>query len=220
MCFLVFSSFFMFPVIFYVFKFFSFFLFVLFFLFFLMRSVFFLNFSAVFKLFQIFQRMCGFSQLPSGTLRKSPEVTGNFGRFPPEVSGSLRNFFATLPGKVNKSKMRPTPKKPFPPEVSGSLRKSPEVSGTKKTKKTKKQKKTQFCLKKLFHPNKSVFFQNANTKHNTHTFCLFPPKPSGTLRNPPESFGEFQENSRNRHIDIKNFNLHELCFHDQFAHPT
>ena len=152
-----------------------------------MRSVFVLNFSAVFKLFQIFQRMCGFSQLPSGALRKSPEVTGNFGRFPPEVSGSLRNFFATLPGKVNKSKMRPTPKKPFPPEVSGSLRKSPEVSGTKKTKKTKITKKQLNFVKKTFPSKKISFFQNANTKHNTHTFCLFPPKPSGTLRNPSEN---------------------------------
>jgi hypothetical protein len=110
--------------------------------------VFFLNFSAVFKLFQIFQRMCGFSQLPSGTLRNPPEVTGNFGRFPPEVSGSLRNFFATLPGKVNKSKMRPTPKKPFPPEVSGSLRKSPEVSGSLRN---------HFSKKKTKHTNKINF---------------------------------------------------------------
>ena len=182
-----------------------------------MRSVFFLNFSAVFKLFQIFQRMCGFSQLPSGTLRKSPEVTGNFGRFPPEVSGSLRNFFATLPGKVNKSKMRPTPKKPFPPEVSGSLRKSPEVSGTKKTKKKQKNKKNSILFKKTFSSKQISFF--SKRKHKTqHTHVLL--VSSETLRNPPEPFGKFQENSRNRHIDIKNFNLHELCFHDQFAHPT
>ena len=174
--------------------------------------------------------MCGFSQLSSGTLRKSPEVTGNFGRFPPEVSGSLRNFFATLPGKVNKSKMRPTPKKPFPPEVSGSLRKSPEVSGTifqkknkKKTKKTilfeknfssqenqfffktqtQNTKQTRVARKSRFlrkspevsgslrkSPKKISFFQNTNTKHKTNTFCLFPPKPSGTIRNP-------SENSRN-----------------------
>ena len=163
--------------------------------FFLMRSVFFLNFSAVFKLFQIFQRMCGFSQLPSGTLRKSPEVTGNFGRFPPEVSGSLRNFFATLPGKVNKSKMRPTPKKPFPPEVSGSLRKSPEVSGTIFQKKNKTNKQNQFCLKKTFSSKQISFFQNTN-KNTTHTrFACFlrnPPEPSGTLRKIP---GKFQEST-------------------------
>ena len=158
-----------------------------------MISVCFLENFGSFDFFQIFQRMCGFSQLPSGTLRNPPESSGSLGRFPPEPSGSLRNFFATLPGKVNKSQMRPTPKKPFPPEPSGTLRNPLEPSGTLRNHLARNGSnftKNTILMNKNFFIQENQFFQKTNKKHKPNTFCLFPPEPSGTIRNP-------SENSRN-----------------------